>query len=148
VKAVIQRVKAAEVRVGTEIVGQIGSGLVVLLGVAQGDTSAEVEYLCSKIVHLRIFPDGAGRMNRSLREVQGAVLLVSQFTLLGNTRKGRRPNFTAAAAPATARELYTEAARRFEGCGITVETGVFGAYMELSLTNDGPVTIILETPDA
>ncbi len=146
-KAVVQRVSVAEVRVDGEVVGKIGPGLLVLLGVAQGDTMEEVEYLCAKIVHLRIFPDHAGRMNRSLLDVQGEVLLVSQFTLLGNTRKGRRPNFTAAATPAVARELYTEAARWLGG-HVTVETGVFGATMELSLTNDGPVTIIMETPDA
>ena len=146
-KAVVQRVSVAEVRVKGEVVGKIGPGLLVLLGVAQGDTMEEVQYLCSKILHLRIFPDHAGRMNRSLLDMQGEVLMVSQFTLLGNTRKGRRPNFTEAAPPAVARELYAEAASWLAE-HVTVETGVFGATMELSLTNDGPVTIILETPDA
>ncbi len=146
-KAVVQRVSAAAVKVDTRVVGKIGTGLLVLLGVAQGDTLHEVDWLCAKIWHLRIFPDSAGRMNRSLLDVQGEVLLVSQFTLLGNARKGRRPNFSAAAAPELARALYTEAAHRLRR-HVKVETGVFGAVMELSLTNDGPVTIILETPDA
>ena len=145
-KAIVQRVSAAEVKVDKEVTGKIGFGLLVLLGVAQGDTIEEMEYLCSKMLHLRIFPDSEGRMNRSLLDVQGEILLVSQFTLLGDARKGRRPNFTKAAAPDVALKLYTEAAswlRRH----VKVQTGVFGAKMELSLTNDGPVTIILETPD-
>ncbi len=146
-KAVVQRVSAAEVKVEEEIVGKIGLGLLVLLGVAQGDTVQEVDYLCSKILHLRIFPDQGGRMNHSLLEVQGEVLLVSQFTLLGNTRKGRRPNFAAAAAPQEAQALYTVAIDRLRG-HVKVETGIFGAPMAISLTNDGPVTLVLETPDA
>ncbi len=144
-KAVIQRVSQAEVRVNGEITGRIGPGLLVLLGVAQGDTSKDVHSLCSKMLHLRIFQDVDGRMNRSLLDIQGKVLLVSQFTLLANTRKGRRPNFMEAASPDVAKMLYSEAVDLL-GQYVEVETGVFGSAMELNLTNDGPVTLILESP--
>ena len=144
-KAVIQRVSQAEVKVNGETTGRIGPGLLVLLGVAQGDTTREVRFLCSKMLQLRIFSDVEGRMNRSLLDIQGKVLLVSQFTLLGNIRKGRRPNFMEAASPDVARVLYTEAVELL-GQYVEVETGIFGSAMELNLTNDGPVTFILETP--
>lgn len=145
-KAVIQRVISAEVRVERNIISSIGQGLLVLLGVAEGDTNIEVEYLCSKILNLRIFADENGRMNQSLLDTEGEVLLVSQFTLLGDTRRGRRPSFAEAAAPTEARELYTEMANLLAK-QVQVSTGIFGATMEVSLTNEGPVTLILETPD-
>jgi len=128
--------------------GRIGPGLVVLLGITHGDTGAEAETLLDKIVHLRIFADEAGKMNRSLMDTGGALLVVSQFTLYGDCRKGRRPSFDAAAPAAMARELYeyfVEAARRK---GVPVETGVFQAHMEVALVNDGPVTLILETSES
>lgn len=144
-KAVVQRVSSANVVVDGQITGQIGAGLLVLLGVAKPDTARDVEYLVEKIVNLRIFSDDAGRMNRSLIETGGALLVVSQFTLYGDCRKGRRPSFDAAAGAEQARELYeyfVEVARR---TGVRVETGVFQAMMAVSLTNDGPVTLILES---
>lgn len=146
-KAVIQRVSTAEVRVNKDVVGKIGQGLLVLLGIAKRDTDAKLEFICSKILNLRIFPDEEGRMNLSLLDIEGEILLVSQFTLLANTRKGRRPNFTEAAPPKEAQALYTVAVGLLRN-HVPVSTGVFGALMEVSLTNDGPVTLILETPDA
>ena len=128
--------------------GKIGPGLVVLLGVTHGDSRAEAEALVEKIVQLRIFSDDAGKMNRSLMDAGGALLVVSQFTLYGDCRKGRRPSFDAAAPAIMARELYeyfVEAARRR---GVPVETGVFQAHMEVTLVNDGPVTLIVETNDS
>jgi D-tyrosyl-tRNA(Tyr) deacylase len=145
-KAVIQRVTRASVEVDGKIVGQIRAGLVVLLGVAKGDTDKDLAYLVEKIPALRIFSDKAGKMNRSLAEIGGGVLAVSQFTLLGDTRKGRRPGFDQAADPATAQRLYgqfVEELRR--NTDVTVETGVFGAHMTIDLVNDGPVTFILDS---
>lgn len=127
--------------------GSIGKGLVVLLGVTHSDVAADAEHLLDKIIHLRVFPDEAGKMNRSLVDTGGALLVVSQFTLYGDCRKGRRPSFDAAAPAVTARALYeyfVEAARRR---GVPVETGVFQAHMEVALVNDGPVTLILETSE-
>lgn len=129
------------------VAGSIGKGLVVLLGVTHSDTAADADYLLEKIAHLRVFPDEAGKMNRSLLDVGGALLVVSQFTLYGDCRKGRRPSFDAAAPAEAARALYeyfVEAARRR---GVRVETGVFQAHMEVALVNDGPVTLILETSE-
>lgn len=145
-KAVIQRVTRASVEVDGRIVGQIRTGLVVLLGVAKGDTEADLAYLVEKIPALRIFSDEAGKMNRSLAEIGGGVLAISQFTLLGDTRKGRRPGFEQAADPATARwfyEQFVEQLRRTTD--LTVETGVFGAHMTVELVNDGPVTFVLDS---
>lgn len=145
-RAVIQRVAHASVEVDGQIVGRIGAGLVVLLGVAKGDTEADLAYLVEKIPALRIFGDEAGKMNRSLTEIAGGLLAVSQFTLLGDTRKGRRPGFDQAADPGTAEHLFArfvETLRRT--AGLTVETGVFGAHMKVDLLNDGPVTFILDT---
>jgi D-aminoacyl-tRNA deacylase len=144
-RAVVQRVSRASVTVGTRITGAIERGLLVLLGAGAGDAAADLAYIVDKIVNLRIFPDDAGKMNRSVLDIAGSVLVVSQFTLYGDTRKGRRPGFDAAAPAELARALYehfVDAARRH---GIRVETGVFQAHMAVSLTNDGPVTLILES---
>ena len=146
-RAVLQRVSTARVSVNQTVVAAIGKGLVVLLGVTHSDTAADAGSLLDKIVHLRVFPDEAGKMNRSLLEAGGALLVVSQFTLYGDCRKGRRPSFDAAAPAAAARALYEyflEAARRR---GVPVESGVFQAHMEVALVNDGPVTLILETSE-
>ena len=145
-RAIIQRVTQAKVEVEGAVSGEIGAGLLVLLGASQLDTPADADYLAEKIVQLRIFPDDAGKMNRSLLETGGALLVVSQFTLYGDCRKGRRPSFDRAAPPEQARVLYEHfvtAARRL--CP-RVETGVFQAHMAVSLVNDGPVTLIVDSP--
>jgi len=144
-KAVVQRVSSANVVVERTVTGQIGPGLLVLLGVAKPDTAREVEYLVDKIVNLRVFSDDAGKMNRSLIETGGALLVVSQFTLYGDCRKGRRPSFDAAAGAEQARELYERFVTVARGKGVRVETGVFQAMMAVTLTNEGPVTLILES---
>ncbi len=145
-RAVVQRVNGASVTADGETVGRIGPGLVVLLGVGRGDTETETNRLAEKIAHLRIFEDESGRMNRSVIETGGAVLVVSQFTLYGNCAKGRRPSFVDAADPEPARALYRAFSERLREKGLPVETGRFGAHMALSLVNDGPVTLIVETP--
>ena len=145
-KAVIQRVSRGEVRVEGEIVGSIGAGLVVLLGVAHGDTPAHAGTLADKIVHLRIFEDDNGKMNRSLLETGGQMLVVSQFTLLGDCRKGRRPSFVGAARPDLAQALYGRFVDRVAAAGVSTATGRFQTTMEVSLVNDGPVTLVLESP--
>ncbi len=142
----IQRVTHASVEVDGKVAGRIRNGLVVLLGVAKGDADADVEYLVDKIPALRIFSDENGKMNRSLAETGGGLLAISQFTLLGDTRKGRRPGFDQAADPATAQRLFeqfVDSLRR--STDITVETGVFGAQMKVELLNDGPVTFVLDS---
>ena len=144
-KAVIQRVTRASVEVEGRIVGRIGAGLLVLLGVAKGDDERDLSYLLEKLQTLRIFGDDQGKMNRSLVDVGGALLLVSQFTLLGDTSKGRRPGFDLAAAPEAARALYEQAVERLRSAGLTVETGAFGAHMQVELLNDGPVTFIVDS---
>jgi D-tyrosyl-tRNA(Tyr) deacylase len=144
-KAVIQRVTRASVEVEGRIVGRIGVGLLVLLGVAKGDDERDLSYLLEKLQTLRIFGDDQGKMNRSLVDVGGALLLVSQFTLLGDTSKGRRPGFDLAASPEAARALYEQAVERLRSAGLTVETGVFGAHMQVELLNDGPVTFIVDS---
>jgi len=144
VRAVVQRVARAESRPG----GAIGRGVLVLLGVAAGDDAAAAERLASKIAALRIFPDERGRFDRSLVDVGGSALVVSQFTLLADTAKGNRPSFAAAAPPADARPLYERFCDALRGAGVAVETGVFGAKMAVELVNDGPVTIVLEAPPA
>jgi len=144
-RAVIQRVAAADVRVDHEIVGRIGPGLLVLLGIARSDEEKDADYLADKAVHLRIFEDGDGKMNRSLLETGGEALVVSQFTLLGDCRKGRRPSFVEAASPERAEQLYEYFVDQLKMKGITVATGRFQAMMAVSLINDGPVTLILET---
>jgi D-tyrosyl-tRNA(Tyr) deacylase len=145
-RAVIQRVNRASVEVDGRTVGRIGTGLLVLLGVAKGDTEQDVAYLAEKIPALRIFSDEAGKMNRSLAELRGGLLAVSQFTLLGDTRKGRRPGFDQAADPETARRLFTHFVDLLrKTTDLAVETGEFGAHMRVELVNDGPVTFILES---
>lgn len=144
-RAVLQRVSKAKVEVDGRVAGEIGAGLLVLLGVAKTDSPREADLLADKIVNLRIFEDDAGKMNRSLLDIAGALLVVSQFTLYGDARKGRRPSFDAAAPAEQARSLYeyfVGAARR---SGLRVETGVFQAHMQVSLVNDGPVTLLLES---
>ena len=144
-RAVVQRVKESSVKTGDEIIARIGKGLLVLLGVARGDSPEDAEYLAEKIAHLRIFEDAAGKMNRSLLETGGEMLVVSQFTLLGDCRKGRRPSFVDAAEPETATALYEQFVGRQRQLGIAVKTGRFRAMMEVALVNDGPVTMILES---
>ncbi len=144
-KAVIQRVTRASVEVDGKTTGQIRAGLVVLLGVAKGDTESDLTYLVEKIPALRIFSDEAGKMNRSLAEIGGGVLAISQFTLLGDTKKGRRPGFDQAADPDVAKQLYEQFVERLRQTDLTVETGVFGAHMKVELVNDGPVTFVLDS---
>jgi D-aminoacyl-tRNA deacylase len=144
-RIVVQRVKSARVDVAAETVGSIGSGLLVFLGVTHADSEKDVEYLANKVIQLRIFGDEAGRMNRSLVEMQGSLLVVSQFTLYGDCRKGRRPSFDDAAPPEQARALYEFFIQRLKSSNIAVETGVFQAEMEVHLINDGPVTFILDS---
>ncbi len=144
-RAVIQRVNQASVVVAKETVGAIGQGLMVLLGVAQGDTSKDVVHLADKTAGLRIFEDDDGKMNRSVKDIGGDILVVSQFTLLGDCRKGRRPGFTDAAPPELADALYQEYVDALRSQGITTATGVFRADMQVALVNDGPVTIMLDS---
>jgi len=144
-KAIIQRVTRASVEVDGQIVGRIGLGLLVLLGVAKGDEERDVAYMVEKLHSLRIFADAQGKMNRSLVDAGGALLVVSQFTLLGETGKGRRPGFDLAAPPEAARALYDEVVKRLRCAGVQVETGLFGAHMQVELLNDGPVTFILDS---
>lgn len=144
-KAVIQRVTRASVHVEGKTVGRIESGLLVLLGVAKGDEETDGRYLAEKIRALRIFSDGRGKMNRSLADIGGSVLLVSQFTLLGRAVNGRRPSFDEAAPPDEAKRLYEQVAADLREQGIPVETGVFAAHMQVELLNDGPVTFVLDS---
>jgi len=144
-RAVIQRVLQAKVEVNNQAVGQIEKGLLVYLGVAKGDTEDDARFMANKLVNLRIFPDQAGKMNRSVQDVAGRILLVSNFTLHGDCRKGRRPGFDSAAEPALARQLYEKVGRLIAEEGITVETGLFGEYMHVSSINDGPVTFLLDS---
>jgi D-aminoacyl-tRNA deacylase len=147
VKALLQRTTGAEVRVDGEVIGAIGTGLLILLGVGPDDTEAVADELARKTAELRIFRDEAGRANRSLIDVGGAALVVSQFTLYADTRKGRRPGFTGAAQPDLAERLYLGFAAALRGLGVVVATGRFGAEMAVSLVNDGPFTIWLDTDD-
>ena len=147
-RAVVQRVTSARVTVDDREVGGIGHGLLVLVGIARDDGRDDVSYLVDKVLGLRLFPDDDGRMNRSVREVGGGILLVSQFTLYGDCRRGRRPSFDGAAAPRDARRVYDELVRRFRDGGDSVETGVFQAHMRVESVNDGPVTILLDTGKA
>ena len=144
-RACVQRVARADVTVAGEVCGSIDAGLVVLLGVAAGDTAADAETLADKIIGLRIFDDADGKMNRALGEAGGAMLVVSQFTLLGDCRKGRRPSFVAAAPPEQAEELYDKFVAIVRQRGFAVATGRFRAAMQLALVNDGPVTMLLDT---
>jgi D-aminoacyl-tRNA deacylase len=144
-RALIQRVTEAHVEVDGHNVGAIGPGMVVLLGIEPSDTSQDADYLVNKIVELRIFDDGQGKMNRSLRDTEGSLLIVSQFTLYGDCRKGRRPSFGRAARPEVAGPLYEHFVNRAKTTGLTVKSGVFQAAMLVSLVNDGPVTLLCES---
>jgi D-aminoacyl-tRNA deacylase len=144
-RAVVQRVKRAKVTVDGEITGEIGNGMLVLLGVAERDTERDADYLVDKILNLRIFEDEMGKMNRSLIETGGELLVVSQFTLYGDTRRGRRPSFITAAKPTRANELYEYFVRQVSVTVGNVQTGKFQAMMDVELVNDGPVTIILDS---
>jgi D-tyrosyl-tRNA(Tyr) deacylase len=144
-RAVVQRVAEASVTVEGAVVGRIGEGLVVLLGVGREDGEKDADYLADKVVHLRVFPDEAGQMNRSVLDVAGGLLVVSQFTLYGDARRGRRPGFSAAAAPEDANRLYRYFVGRVAETGLTVQEGVFRALMDVSLVNRGPVTLLLDS---
>jgi D-tyrosyl-tRNA(Tyr) deacylase len=145
VRALLQRVREAQVTVDGDVLGQCGPGLMILVCAMQGDTEAEAGKLAAKAARLRIFPDAAGKMNRSVTDIGGTALVVSQFTLAADTRRGNRPGFSAAAAPETGAALYEAFAAALRGEGIATETGRFGADMQVSLVNDGPVTIWLDT---
>ena len=144
-RAVVQRVKSAEVRIDGRVSGKIGKGLLVFVGVGQGDGDTDLSYMASKIPELRIFEDASGKFNLSLRDVGGEVLIVSQFTLYGDCRRGRRPSFTDAAEPAAAKNLYDQLISKMKGQGVPVQTGEFQAKMEVDLINDGPVTLLLDS---
>lgn len=144
-RVVLQRSKAAKVVVADQVIGQIDSGLVLLVGVTHGDTIDDAAYLADKIVNLRIFEDENEKMNHSLLDVGGSILSVSQFTLYGDSRKGRRPNFMDAARPEEANEIYEAFNEELRKKGVHTEIGQFGAMMDVQLTNDGPVTLILES---
>ena len=144
-RAVIQRVKESSVAIEGQVVGRSAQGLMVLIGVEVGDTDKDLSYIADKVPNLRIFEDEAGKMNRSLLDISGQILAISQFTLLGDARGGRRPSFTAAARPDTAVPLYEALVEKWRSLGIHVETGEFGADMQVSLINDGPVTILLDS---
>lgn len=147
-RAIIQRVTSSKVEVDRQTVGEIGEGLLVLLGVARDDGPADADYLADKIINLRIFRDDADKMNRSLADTGGAMLVVSQFTLYGDVRKGRRPSYIEAAEPEKANALYEYFVGRVRAQGIKVETGIFQAMMQVHLINDGPVTILLDSRKA
>ncbi|UCD54176.1 MAG: D-tyrosyl-tRNA(Tyr) deacylase [Dehalococcoidia bacterium] len=144
-KALLQRVTGASVSIGGEVVGRIGRGLVILVGVASGDAEKDIDYLAQKMVNLRIFPDDAGKFNLSALDIKGELLAVSQFTLLADTRKGRRPSFVEAAPPAQAEELFERFVEQIRATGLKVETGRFQQYMQVEIHNDGPVTILLDS---
>jgi len=146
-KALLQRVTRASVSIDNEEVGRIGQGLVVFLGVAGGDAEKDAQYLAQKIVNLRIFADEEGKFNLSALDINAELLLVSEFTLLADTRKGRRPNFIEAAAPAQAEELYEYFVEQTRATGLKVATGRFQAYMQVEIHNDGPVTILLDSSE-
>ncbi|MBL8819762.1 MAG: D-tyrosyl-tRNA(Tyr) deacylase [Planctomyces sp.] len=144
-RAVIQRVRQASVTVDKEIIGKIGTGFLVLLGVGENDTESDANWIAARIDGLRVFEDGDGRMNLSLADVGGSVLVVSQFTLYGDCRKGRRPSFVDAARPEKANALYESVVAELRGKGLTVETGRFQTHMDVELLNDGPVTLLLDS---
>ena len=144
-RAVVQRVSRARVTVNDQVIAEIGRGLLVLLGVGQEDDQASADYLSDKIIGLRIFEDDTGKMNQAVREAGGKVLLVSQFTLYGDVRRGKRPSFDAAALPEKARVLYQYLVERIRACGLACETGKFQNTMQVELVNDGPVTILLDS---
>lgn len=144
-RVVVQRVSASQVRVEGEVVGDIGRGMTLLVGIAPTDTAAELDWMARKCLDLRLFPSpGSDRWDQSVQEIQGEILVVSQFTLYGDCRKGRRPSFDKAAPPAQAEALYDQFVERLRASGLRVETGRFGAMMQVEIVNDGPVTLLLE----
>ncbi len=143
--AVIQRVSYSSVKVDDKIVGEINKGLNILLGVKKGDDGSDITKLVNKIINLRIFQDENDKMNLSLLDINGQALIISQFTLAGNIKKGRRPSFDSSETPDVAKELYEEVVNEFKNSGINTQTGVFGAYMDVSIQNDGPVTFIIDS---
>ena len=145
-RAVVQRVARARVTVGVEVVGEVGAGLLILLGIAPSDTAERARWLADKVIDLRIFPDADGKMNRDVTGARGGVLVVSQFTLYGDCRKGRRPSFVGAAGPEVAEPLYEEFVNAVRARGVRAATGRFGSMMQVELVNDGPVTLIVDTP--
>ncbi|MCE5177121.1 D-tyrosyl-tRNA(Tyr) deacylase [bacterium] len=147
-RAVVQRVGRASVSVDGKIVGQIESGLLVFVGVGQGDTQQDADYIATKILGMRIFQDDAGKMNLDVTQIDGSVLIVSQFTLFGDVRKGKRPDFTMAALPEDAKSLIEQIIQRINKADIPVQTGIFGAHMIVDIENDGPVTIMLDSRKA
>ena len=147
-RAVVQRVASSRVTVDERVTGEVKKGLLVLLGVTHDDTSKDVDYMVDKVTNLRIFEDENGKMNLSLKDIKGEILAVSQFTLYGDARKGRRPSFSDAARPEIANPLYEEFVQKVKDLNINVGTGKFGAHMMVDLTNDGPVTILLESNKA
>lgn len=144
-RAVVQRVKRAEVRVGDKIVGAVSKGFLVYLGVEKGDSLSDLEYIATKLENLRVFEDSNGKMNLDLKEARGELLIVSQFTLAGDVRKGKRPSFDKAEAPERAKELYESIINNLRGKGFKVEKGEFQAHMEVESVNDGPVTLLLDS---
>lgn len=146
-KTLLQRVTSAKVSVEGKVVGEIGHGLVIFVGVANGDTPEDIRYLTHKIIDLRIFADANGKFNLSVTEIKGELLLVSQFTLLANTRKGRRPSFTDAALPDIAESLFNQFVEQVRTTGLKVETGRFQQYMQVEVNNDGPVTIMIDSKE-
>ena len=146
-RALLQRVSAASVSVDNVITGQIGGGFLVFLGVGKSDTQEDLEYLVDKVINLRVFPDEHGKFDRSVQDVGGEILLVSQFTLYADTRKGRRPSFSDAMPVNEAKELFIEATEVFRNSGVNIETGVFQADMSVSLVNEGPVTLLIDSVD-
>jgi D-aminoacyl-tRNA deacylase len=146
-KVVAQLAKEASVTVNDKVIGKIGKGFMLLVGITHEDTEADLDYIVNKLIHLRVFEDADGKMNDSLLQVGGEVLSVSQFTLYADTRKGRRPSFTDAAKPEVAKKLYEKFNKKLTEAGVTVETGEFGAHMDVQLINEGPVTIVLDSAD-
>ncbi|MEC8891228.1 MAG: D-aminoacyl-tRNA deacylase [Chloroflexota bacterium] len=146
-RALIQRVTSASVYVDDSSVGEIGIGLLVLIGIKNGDKETDVEYVVDKTTNLRIFPDNEGKFDKSVSDVGGSVLLVSQFTLYSNTRKGRRPSFTEAMPPEEAKDMFDAVTKAFEDTGVSVQRGIFRSQMQVNLVNDGPVTIMIDSED-
>ncbi len=146
-KALLQRVSRASVSIASEEVGRIGEGLVVFVGVTDGDTTNDAQYLVQKIINLRIFSDEEGKFNRSVLDIEGELLLVSQFTLMADTRKGRRPSFVEAASPDKAEELFNEFVKQADATGLRVATGRFQQHMQVEIHNDGPVTVMLNSKE-
>lgn len=144
-RAVVQRVTSASVSVDNEVIGKINKGFMVLLGVGDGDTVEDMKYIADKIINLRVFEDENGKMNLSIKDIEGELLVISQFTLYGDCRKGRRPSFDKAGEPNMAKKLYEEVCEYFKTCGIVTQTGRFAADMQVSLVNDGPVTMLLDS---